>query len=44
VGKGYTQAEGLDFGEAYAPVARLESIHIFWPMLLIMISSFIKWM
>jgi hypothetical protein len=28
VGKGYTQVEGLDFGEAYAPVARLESIHI----------------
>jgi hypothetical protein len=28
VGKGYTQVEGLDFGETYAPVARLESIHI----------------
>ena len=25
---GYTQIEGLDFGETYAPVARLESIHI----------------
>jgi hypothetical protein len=23
VGKGYTQVEGLDFGETYAPVARL---------------------
>jgi hypothetical protein len=29
VGKGYTQVEGLDFGETYAPVARLESIRIF---------------
>jgi hypothetical protein len=28
VGKGYTQVEGLDFGETYAPVARLDSIRI----------------
>jgi hypothetical protein len=28
VGKGYTQVEGLDFGETYDTVARLESIHI----------------
>jgi hypothetical protein len=28
IGKGYTQVEGLDFGEIYAPVARLESIRI----------------
>jgi hypothetical protein len=28
VGKGYSQVEGLYFGETYAPVARLESIHI----------------
>jgi hypothetical protein len=28
VGKGYSQVEGLDFGETYAPVARLESISI----------------
>jgi hypothetical protein len=27
-GQGYSQVEGLDFGETYAPVARLESIHI----------------
>jgi hypothetical protein len=26
VAKGYSQVEGLDFGETYAPVARLESI------------------
>jgi hypothetical protein len=26
--KGYSQVEGLDFGETFAPVARLESIHI----------------
>jgi hypothetical protein len=25
---GYSQVEGLDFGETYAPVARLESIRI----------------
>jgi hypothetical protein len=28
VAEGYSQVEGLDFGETYAPVARLESIHI----------------
>jgi hypothetical protein len=28
VAKGYSQVEGLDFGETYAPIARLESIHI----------------
>jgi hypothetical protein len=28
VAKGYLQVEGLDFGETYAPVARLESIRI----------------
>jgi hypothetical protein len=27
VAKGYSQVEGLDFDETYAPVARLESIH-----------------
>jgi hypothetical protein len=26
--KGYSQVKGLDFGETYAPVARLESIRI----------------
>jgi hypothetical protein len=28
VTKGYTQVEGLDFGETYAPVERLEAIRI----------------
>jgi hypothetical protein len=28
VAQGFTQMEGLDFGETYAPVARLESIRI----------------
>jgi hypothetical protein len=28
VAKGYSQVEGLDFSETYAPVARLESIRI----------------
>jgi hypothetical protein len=26
--QGYSQVEGLDFGETYAPIARLESIRI----------------
>ena len=28
VAQGYTQVEGVDFGETYAPVARLEAIRI----------------
>jgi hypothetical protein len=28
VAQGFTQIEGLDFGETYAPIARLESICI----------------
>ena len=28
VAQGYTQVEGLDFGETYAPIARLETIRI----------------
>ena len=28
VAQGYTQVEGFDFGETYAPVARLEAIRI----------------
>jgi hypothetical protein len=28
VAQGYTQVEGLDFGETYAPVTRLEAIRI----------------
>jgi hypothetical protein len=28
VAKGYSQVEGLDFEETFAPVATLESIHI----------------
>ena len=28
VAQGYTQVEGVDFDESFAPVARLESIHI----------------
>ena len=28
VTQGYTQVEGMDYGEIYAPVARLESIRV----------------
>jgi hypothetical protein len=28
VAQGYSQVEGIDYGETYAPVARLESIRI----------------
>jgi hypothetical protein len=44
VAQGYTQVEGLDFGETFAPVARLEAIRILSPMLVLIISSSTKWM
>ena len=28
VAQGYSQVEGIDYGETFAPVARLESIHL----------------
>jgi hypothetical protein len=28
IAQGYSQVEGLDFGETFAPVARLEAIRI----------------
>jgi hypothetical protein len=31
VAQGYSQVEGLDFGETFAPVARLEAIRILLP-------------
>jgi hypothetical protein len=40
----YTQVEGLDFGETYALVARLEAIRILIAILVPTISSSIKWM
>lgn len=30
VAKGFTQTEGLDFDESYAPVARLDAIRLFF--------------
>jgi hypothetical protein len=44
VAQGYTQVEGLDFGETFAPVARLEVIRILSPMLVLIISSSTKWL
>jgi hypothetical protein len=42
VAKCYSQVEGLNFDETFAPVARLESIDIYLAMLLTIVSSFIK--
>jgi hypothetical protein len=44
VAQGFTQIEGLDFGETYAIVARLESIRILIAYATTMISIYIKWM
>jgi hypothetical protein len=43
VAKGYSQVEGLDFDETYAPVARLESFRILLAMLLTMALNYIEW-
>jgi hypothetical protein len=44
VAQRYTQIEGLDFGETFAPVARLEAFGSFLLMLVLIISSSTKWM
>jgi hypothetical protein len=41
--EGYSQVEGLDFNETYAPVARLESIRILLAYATSMDLSCIKW-
>ena len=42
--QGYTQEENIDFDETFAPVARIEAIWIFLPLLIIWTSNYIKWM
>ena len=44
VAKGFSQVEGHDFSETFAPVARLEAIRILLALHLVMISSYFKWM
>jgi hypothetical protein len=44
VAEGYTQIEGIDFDETFAPVTRLESIEFFSQSLAILGLSYIKWM
>jgi hypothetical protein len=43
VAKAYSQFEGLDFDETFAPVARLSQFICYLAMLLIIVLSFIKW-
>jgi hypothetical protein len=43
VAKGYVQVAGLDFEETFSPVARLESIRFYWPVLLTTLISCFKW-
>jgi hypothetical protein len=42
VAQGYSQVEGLDFDETYAPIARLDQFVYYLPMLLTMALSSIK--
>ena len=44
VAQGYTQVEGLDFGETYAPVARLKAIRILLGYACAHNINSIKWM
>jgi hypothetical protein len=44
VAQGYTQVEGLDFGETYAHVARLEAIRILLAYACAHNIKYIKWM
>ena len=44
VAQGFTQVEGLDFGETFAPVARLEAIRILLAYACSYNINFFKWM
>ena len=44
VAQGFTQVEGLDFGETFAPVARLEAIRILLAYACFHNINFFKWM
>ena len=44
VAQGYNQIEGLDFGETFAPVARLEAIKILLALPRSRDSNSIRWM
>jgi hypothetical protein len=44
VAQGYSRVEGLDFGETFAPVARLEAIRILLAFATSKDSNPIRWM
>lgn len=44
VNQGFTQVEGLDFDETFAPVARIEAIRLLLALLLQKVLICIKWM
>ena len=44
VAQGYSQEEGIDFDESYAPVAKLEAIRMLLAFSSLKILNFIKWM
>ena len=44
VAKGFTQKEGIDYVETFLPVAMLKSIEFSYPLRLILIIKFGKWM
>ena len=44
IAQGYTQVEGIDFDETFAPVARLEAIRILLAYANHTTSCYIKWM
>jgi hypothetical protein len=43
VAQGFSQVEGLDFGETFAPIARLEAIRILLALPCLRDSNSIKW-
>ena len=44
VAQGYRQIEGVDFDETFAPVARLEYIHLLFVVACLNALNYFKWM